>query len=158
GTAMKSLTLPGCVALLLLPGAALAQSLFDGTWKADLDKNKREQPPDVFLLDKGTYACKSCAPPYEIKADGKDHPVSGSAYFDAINIKVVNDHTVLKTAKKDGRTAAEIKVSISPDGNQQIAQTTIMGMGKDPVYMTQTFNRVAPGPAGSHVISGSWQQ
>lgn len=50
--------------------------------------------PEVFLLQNGTYQCKSCVPLISVKADGTDQSVSGSPYFDTISIKAVDDHTI----------------------------------------------------------------
>jgi len=92
---------------LLASSATLAQSPFDGTWKIDMNKVTLPQKPDVYLLENGMYSCKSCTPPYTVKADGTDQPVSGQPYFDTVAVKVVNDHEIQETDKKAGKTVAE---------------------------------------------------
>src|ERR1035438_9028450 len=90
---------------LLMPMLAAAQSAFDGTWKIDMNKVNFPKKPDVFLLQSGMYECKSCTPPYAIKADGTDQPVSGHPYFDTVAIKVVNDK-IEETDKKQGKVVS----------------------------------------------------
>src|SRR5215472_14870346 len=46
--------------LLLVPVLSWAQSPFDGTWKIDMSKSKLPKKPDVYVLQNGTYECKSC--------------------------------------------------------------------------------------------------
>ena len=100
---MKKLFFLVALAALLLPLLAAAQSAFDGTWKIDMSKVHFPKKPDVFLLQNGTYECKTCAPPYTVKADGSDQSVSGHPYFDSVAITVVNDHQIQETDKKDGK-------------------------------------------------------
>ena len=144
---------------LLLPGTAPAQSAFDGTWKMDMNQVGFDKKPDVFLLRDGMYSCKTCVPPYTIKADGSDQPVSGHPYFDSIAIKVVSDHEIQETDKKGGKVVGTSTSKVSADGN-----TTMFSFvdssntnGGPPVTGKGEAVRVAPGPAGSSPISGSWQ-
>jgi hypothetical protein len=50
------------LALWLLPALAMAQSDFDGTWRIDPAKAVFPSKPEVFLLQKGIYQCKTCSP------------------------------------------------------------------------------------------------
>jgi hypothetical protein len=61
------------------------------------------------------YACKTCTPPYEIKADGTDQSVSGHPYYDTVAIKVVNDHAIEETDKNNGQVVSTS--TVSSDGN-----------------------------------------
>src|SRR5580658_5012630 len=99
---MKKLLLLALGALLV-PALASAQSALNGTWKIDMNKVDFPKKPDVFVLQNGMYACKTCTPPYDVKADGTDQAVSGHPYFDTIAIKVVNDRTIEETDKKNGK-------------------------------------------------------
>jgi hypothetical protein len=67
----------------------MTQSDFDGTWKVDLTKSTMPDKPHVFLLQNGTYQRKTCVPPINLKADGEDHGVAGSPYYDAVAVKVL---------------------------------------------------------------------
>lgn len=84
---MKKLFVLIAFAALLMPMPATAQSAFDGTWKIDMKKVDFPKKPDVFVLQNGMYDCKTCTPPYTIKADGTDQSVSGHPYYDTVAIK-----------------------------------------------------------------------
>ena len=90
--------------LLLAPGMLAAQSPFDGTWLGKTDTAKFPQKPEQYVLDKSMYRCSTCVPKMDIKADGQDQKVAGSNYFNTRSVKVVDDHTVEFTDKKDGKT------------------------------------------------------
>ena len=155
---MKKLYFPLLLALLL-PLAVAAQSPFDGTWKVDMNKVDFSKKPDVFLLQNGMYSCKTCAPAYEIKADGADHSVTGHPYVDSVAIKVVNAHEIQETDKKNGKVVATSTTIASADGNTvkfKFSDSSNTNGGA-PVTGSGEATRVAPGPAGSHAISGSWR-
>jgi hypothetical protein len=155
---MKKLLWFGLLTSLLMPVAAMAQSAFDGTWKIDLNKVQMPKKPDVYLLQDGMYHCKTCVPPIDIKADGEDQKVTGHPYYDAVNIKVVDDRTIEETDKKNGKTVATSKTTVSPDGNTANFEfTDSSNTNANPVTGKGENTRVAKGPAGSHAISGSWR-
>src|SRR5208283_812012 len=114
---MRKLLFVCALGALLLPTLALAQSAFDGTWKIDWNNVDFPKKPDEYLLQNGMYECKTCGPPYRIKADGSDEPVTGHPYFDSVAIKVVSDHEVEETDKKDGKAVATSTTTVSADGN-----------------------------------------
>jgi hypothetical protein len=156
---MKKLFFVTAFAALLMPVVAAAQSPFDGTWKIDMNKVDFSRKPDVFLLQNGTYACKTCTPPYAIKADGTDQSVTGHPYVDTIAIEVVNDHTIKETDKKDGKVVGTATSTLSPDGNTMTTEFSDSSNtnGGPPVTGKAEATRVAKGPAGSSAISGSWR-
>src|SRR5271157_230635 len=111
--AMKKL----CVlAFLAISLPAMAQSAFNGVWKFDLGSYQPPTKPDEYLLKDGMYHCKTCAPPYDIKADGTDQSVKGHPYMDTVAIKVVDDQTIEETDKKGGKVVTTSKTVVSPDG------------------------------------------
>src|SRR6266568_772023 len=111
---MKNLLLLASLGPLFLASQlANAQSPFDGTWKIDMSKVDFPKKPDVFVLQNGMYECKSCTPPYKVKADGSDQAVTGHPYFDTIAIKVVNDHEIQETDKKGGKVVGTGTTTIS---------------------------------------------
>jgi hypothetical protein len=118
------------------------------------------QKPDVFLLQNGMYSCKTCTPPYTVKADGTDQPVTGHPYFDSVAIKVVNDHEIQETDKKGGKTVSTSDVVISNDGKTATYTFTDSSdtNGGAPVKGKGSSTLVMKGPAGSHAVSGSWRQ
>ncbi|HXZ81793.1 MAG TPA: hypothetical protein VEG30_17835 [Terriglobales bacterium] len=138
--------------------AAWAQSPFDGSWKVDLSKSQPPKKPDVFVLQNGTYTCKTCVPPVSVKADGSDQPVTGHPYYDTLAIKVVDDHTVEQSMKKGGKPTVSEKDVISADGNTINADwTDSTPTSGGPVTGKTKMTRVAKGPSGAHLISGSWR-
>src|SRR5260370_35783177 len=157
--AMKRLLFFVVHAAQLVPTLAAAQSAFDGTWKIDMNKVDFSKKPDVFLLQNGMYACKTCTPPYEIKADGSDQSVSGHPYFDTVAIKVLNDHAIEETDKKGGKVVSTSTSTVSSDGNTVRFSFTDSNNtnAAPPVTGKGEATRVAKGPAGSNAISGSWR-
>jgi hypothetical protein len=151
---------PALIAIpaLLLPAMALAQSALVGTWKADLSNLQLPTKPDRYLISSGVYHCKTCAPPYAVKADGQDHAVSGHPYFDSVAIKIVDDHTIAETDKKGGKVVTTSTSKVSADGatlNFEFSDSS--NSNGAPVVGKGEATRVAKGPAGSHAISGSWR-
>lgn len=155
---MKKLFLAASLVLLLAPAFVLAQSAFDGTWKIDMNKAEFPKKPDVFLLQNGMFECKTCAPPIKIKADGQDQKVTGHPYYDSSAVKVISDHEIEEIDKKNGKTVATSKTTISPDGNTLMFEfSDSSNTNAEPVTGKGEETRVAKGPAGSNAISGSWR-
>ena len=156
---MKKLLFVLVFAALLFSMPAAAQNAFDGTWKIDMSKVDFSKKPDVFLLEGGMYTCKTCVPPYTIKADGTDQSVTGHPYFDSVAIKVVNDHAIEETDKKDGKVVATSTSTVSSDGNTLMFafNDSSNTNGGPAVTGKGEATRVAKGPAGSNAISGSWR-
>jgi len=146
------------LAALVMPGLAMAQSAFDGTWKFDLKTAKFPEKPDVYLLQDGMYHCKTCAPTVDVKADGQDQKVGGHPYYDTVSIKVVDGRTIEETDKKNGKTVATSKTWLSADENTMMFEfSDSSATNADPVTGKGEETRVTKGPAGSHAISGSWR-
>jgi hypothetical protein len=155
---MKTLFFAGLLALLLLPVGATAQSPFDGTWKWDPSSVQWPEKPDVFLLQNGMYECKSCVPPVNIKADGSDQKVTGDPYSDTLSVKVIDDHNIESTSKKNGKVVSTAKMSVSADGDTLTVNWIDSGEPSGGTQTgTNTEKRVAKGPAGGILISGSWR-
>jgi hypothetical protein len=142
---------------LLFPALCPAQSAFDGTWRPDPQRPSRPGKTEVAVLANGEYACPSCTPPYTAKADGHDQPLLGNPYFDTISIAVIDDHTIAKTGKKEGKVIASTKVTVSADGAVKTEVQTIIGMAPVAIELTSKFSRVSTGKPGSHAVSGGWQ-
>jgi hypothetical protein len=145
------------VLALLIPTIALAKSPFDGTWKTRLDSIQITGTPDVFELSNGMYDCKSCAPPYKIKADGTDQPVPGHAYLDHEAVKVASPSSIEVTDKLAGKLMGTMMQTVSADGAKLTTKFTSYA-GEKPVTGGYTEKRVGPAAAGAHAISGSWMQ
>ena len=100
---MKKLLFLIASAALFLPTLATAQSVFDGTWKVDMNKVNFAEKPGGICTAYGMYDCKTCTPPYSVKADGSDQPVTGHPYYDTVVIKVVSEREIEETHRKMAR-------------------------------------------------------
>jgi hypothetical protein len=154
---MKSFLAAGLLSAVLIPVQAMAASPFDGTWKANLHSANMPKRPDIYMLKDGMYTCQTCAPGYTIKADGTDQPVTGHPYFDTVAIKIVDDHSIQETDKKAGKTVTTSSVTVSKDGRTATFEfTDSSNTNAAPVTGKGEQKLVAPGPAGSNAVSGSW--
>jgi hypothetical protein len=143
----------------LLCGALpiMAAEPFTGTWKIDVSKAQFSKKPDKRELANGTYKCLTCDPPYTVKADGSDQPVSGHPGFDTINVRVIDDHTVQVITKKAGKVVSEGKTTVSADGMTSRTEFTSYPPSSDkPVTGSVTEKRAGKTVAGMHAVSGSW--
>lgn len=146
---MKKLLWIWLLVSLFVPGVARAQSAFDGTWKFNPNPTEAPKKPDVFLLQDGMYQCKTCVPPINVKADGQDHKVSGDPYHDSVSVKVVDDHTIEQTDKKDGKIVSTSKQTVSADGNTATFEfSDSSATNGDPVTGKGEATRVTNGPPG----------
>jgi len=143
--------------VLFVPTFALAQNPFDGTWKTRLDSIQISGKPDVFELSNDVYDCKSCVPPYKIKADGSDQPVPGHDYMDHEAVKVTSASSIDVADKKAGKLMFRMTQTVSADGTKLTTKFTGYS-GAKPVTGAYSEKRVGAGAAGAHAISGSWMQ
>ncbi|MGH8314075.1 MAG: hypothetical protein ACRETU_02860 [Steroidobacterales bacterium] len=142
--------------LSLLPIVAFAKDPFEGTWKARMDSFKTTGSPDVFELKDGTFSCKSCAPPYSIKADGTMQKTPENAYRDMVSFKATGPSSAEWSVQKGGKPISKIALSVSADG-KVLTQDATNYVGTTPSTFKGTANRMAAGAPGSHAVSGSWQ-
>jgi hypothetical protein len=155
---MKRILLGGVALVLLAPDPVLAASPFDGTWKADVSSAQLPKKPNVYELKGGMYECKSCVPAVSVKADGMDHAVTGHPYYDMEAVKVVDDHTVEITDKKNGKVTYTGKQTVAPDGKMMSFEfSDSSATNSAPVMGKGTAVRIAAGLAGAHAVSGSWR-
>ena len=155
---MKKLLLPISLAALLVPGVA-AQSVFEGTWKADFSTANFPSKPFEQVLKDGVYSCKTCIPSYTVKADGTDQPKSGDPYSDTLAVKVLSDHEVQFTNKKGGKVVGTSKSTVSSDGTTLTNEFSDSSStnGGPPVTGKLVVTRVGELALGSHAISGAWR-
>ena len=150
---MKILT----AALLLAPGAALAGSALDGTWKTNFNSMKVMGRPDVYLLTDDAYSCSSCNPELKVKADGVEHAVTGHSYYDTAMVKILSPKSLEIVLKQGGKQFATITETVSADGTTLTEKFT-NHIGAKVITGERVEKRVAAGPPGSHAVSGSWMQ
>ena len=155
---MRKLLWIGLLVAFLTPVSARAQTAFDGTWKFELSTAHFPNKPDVYLLQNGMYSCKTAFPQSKSKLMAKTRKSAGYPYFDTISVKIVDDHTIEQTNKKDGKVNGTSKTTVSPDGNTMtFVFTDSSNTNADPVTGKGEATRVAKGPAGANLISGSWR-
>ena len=153
---MKKLLIAGFALALLVPACAFAQDAFTGTWKMDASSvHDTGGKPMTMTLKDGMFTDNS-KPPINIKADGEDHAASGQANFDSIAVKVVDDHTIERTTKRNGQTRAVATFAVAPDGKTATATSTMNRNGSESTSKAM-YHRVGTAPAGSNAVSGSWR-
>ena len=136
---------------------ALAQDVFNGTWKGDISTVRLTAKPDQFAIAGGVYSCASCTPAYSLPADGRPHKVAGHDYFDSKSVEVVDAKTVRFTNLRAGRPVGTATWTVSGDGdtlNQSFSSTD--SANGQTISGSATETRLAPAPTGAHAISGSW--
>lgn len=139
------------------PAAAKGGEAFNGTWKIDAAQSKLSPKPMVFYIANGWYHCESCSPVIVVAADGADHAVTGERY-DTLAVKVVDDHTIQRTAKKAGNVMFEETLAVSKDGKLLTAKITSHPMNGGAAITTQAAaKRVGVAPSGVQATSGDWQ-
>jgi len=141
---------------LLLPAAAVAGTGLDGTWKTNMASLKTTGKPIVLLLAGGEYTCSSCNPPYTVKADGTEHKVTGRAYFDTAQVTITGTNSAEIVLKQGSKEVVRFSDTLSADGTTLTSEVT-NHMGAQTVTDEVIAKRVAAAPAGSHPLSGSWQ-
>src|ERR1700688_3293997 len=104
GNEMRNFVAAAVLCAAFVPVHAMAASPLDGTWKQDIASIKMSQKPDAYVLMDGMFTCKTCVPPYTVKADGSDQPVSGNPYIDMVAVNASDVHNVVLTDKKNGKT------------------------------------------------------
>ena len=145
------------VVLLLLPlfqSASRSQSPFDGTWVIDTGNNEylANEKPTVFLVSDGIFRSDDRV----LKINGKDQKVRATGYWDTVSVRIVDERTVEVISKKTGKPMFTETDTVSADGNTltQVVQDTTEA---EAVTFENLYKRVAPGPPGAHVLSGTWQ-
>jgi hypothetical protein len=138
----------------LLTAALSAQSRFDGTWEMKMDTLDFSGPPEDYLFENGMYHCISCVPKVDVKTDGTDQKVAGHAYA-TLAVRILDNHSIKFTMKKEGKTTFECVETVSPDG-QTMTEEFTNTMEAETVTGKAGFARVRDGPAGSHALSGKW--
>ena len=143
--------------LFLAPAMLFAQSAFNGTWRFSAQSGQFGGKPFILSLQNGVYRCDSCVPKIETKADGKDHKSAGSPYFDTVNARAVDDHTIEVITKKGGKVVGMYKETASQDGNTLTNEWSFVSENGQKGNGKTILKRVAPAPEGANKASGTWQ-
>jgi hypothetical protein len=125
--------------VLLLVALALAVTVaaadqHSGTWKMNPAKSKYSPGPapksttvTVEADDKGVKIdaeiVNADGSPahvqYDAKFDGKDYPVTGIPYADAVSVKRIDANTIEATLKKGGQVTMTVTTKLSKDGKMR---------------------------------------
>jgi len=119
-------------------GSAYAADTFMGTWKLNEAKSKfspgspknttvvyEAAGDNVKITVDGTDSeGKPAHNEWTGKFDGKEHPVSGDPTADTRSYKMVDDHTLAVTNKKDGKATITARVVVSADGKSRTVTAT----------------------------------
>ena len=144
-----------CLPLLYAAGS-LAQSPFDGAWKNEPSKQKRDPKPIVHYIAQGWYHCESCVPPWTVKADGTDQPVPNQD-VDTLNVREVDAKTVSVVGKKVEKVAFEQTATVSAYGKTLTVKGVAPPPNSDkPVEFTTILKRVGTAHSDVHATSGRW--
>jgi hypothetical protein len=134
----------------------LAQSPFDGVWRMNLE-NTQYVGKESYNLQNGVFRCTTCDPKIDARADGQDHPASGSPYFDTVNVRIVDDRTVEIVYKKNGKVSSTVKMVASPDGKALNTEFVSVTEGGQKLAGNYASSRVDAAPGSAHRTSGVWQ-
>ena len=144
--------------VLFVPSLLFAQSPFDGTWKAQLDRSIPSSETITFFVSNGIYDCTSCIPEIRVQADSNDQPISAASH-ETIAVSVIDSRSVSIVFKRDGKTIVETTRTASEDG--QTLRDITSGYPREgckPVIAEVTYKRVREKPEPSaNQISGSWK-
>lgn len=154
---MKRLLAAGFALALLVPACAWAQIAFNGTWKLDPTSLHVEgATPAVISLKDGVFGSTVTNPPIKgVKADGKDHALTGYQRFDSLAVDVIDDHHVRETFKKDGKVVIVYHSAASPDGNT-VALDMNMPRGSETLTFSKVVRRVGKADPDANAVAGAW--
>lgn len=131
-------------------------SVFDGTWRPDIQRPGDDAPAEELRIDGETYECRSCDPPFSVPADGQPHPVAGQR-FDTVAVTVVDERTMRRVAWRDGAVTVDATTILSPFGHtKRETQRQFRGEASS-VEFAITSRRIGPAAEGEHLLSGRWQ-
>jgi hypothetical protein len=157
---MKISTLVVLGFVLATPLVARAASPFDGTWKIDPSGTTWSGTGRAYLLKDGQWHCVNCAGIAPIPADGRAHPYSGAPTVeDSLRIRVLSDRHVQIEGLNRSKVFTRRDLTVSPDGATLTNDVEVAPLrpGVQPVRRRMELQRVSAGPAGSHLVSGTWR-
>jgi hypothetical protein len=146
------------LALVLLTCGSLASAdnAWDGTWELNVAKSKFEPGPplksqtriiktegDMQTQTIDTVAAdgKRTSTHSAYRLDGKDYPITGSAEFDSLAMKQVDESTVGGTLKRGGKEAATTSRTLSKDKKAFTVKTEGMNRAGKAMHNVLVFDR-----------------
>ena len=146
--------------LMATAGALATPALaapIDGTWLVDMKATQYSAKPKMRALASGIYNCSTCAPAFSVPADGKFHAIKGSPYGTEIAVKVIDAKSVAYEYRAKGKPTGSDIGTVSADGKSMVWSSKAIEDNGTVVASEGMDVRLAPGPKGSHAISGSWR-
>jgi hypothetical protein len=111
----------------------------------------------VFEIKDGMFSC-SCDPNVKIKADGQEHPVTGSPYADSGIVMMPDNNSVELTGKKGGQVAYHITMMVAADGKTLNRKVEAHTTGDQMVTYSSVYERVGEPRAGANAVAGAWKR
>jgi hypothetical protein len=144
-------------ALFALAGPASAEGPFDGKWVSDLKTQDASGLMDDYLVADGAYACRSCDPPRGYRADGKLRPIGGDPEIASESVTILSPRAIL-TREISPVRVREVTMTVALD-NRTATYVAIDKRTDVPGRLRTEYvaERVAPAPAGAHLVSGKWR-
>jgi hypothetical protein len=137
-------------------GSAWAASPFDGHWVDDLKTQIVADHADVYLVKDGAYRCDSCEPRRAYPADGHPRPVPGDASVISESVRVAGPHAIVTRIVETDMVRETTMTVAADDKTATYVALDRWPSVKAPLRTEYLARRVAPTPAGSHPVSGSW--
>ena len=155
---MKKIFVLASVVFALMPAVGAAQSVFDGTWKTDVNTIDFPAKPSIYVFKDGMYECKTCPTKIHIKTDGKDQKIEGNPYADTIAVKIIDKYNLEMISKKDGKMVSRSKIAVSTDGNSMKREyANSSSVNAEVVKGVTSYARTAYDREAPHQMSGSWK-
>lgn len=155
---MKRVLIAGVAFALLVPVCALAQSVFNGTWKLDpATLHMSHAKVETISLKHGVWECKGCGESgstIKVNADGADHPVTGQSGFNTVAIEVINDHSVKEIDKMDGKVVGTTIGTVAAGGKTSTLQFTD-DRGPKPASGTMIADRIGKPVPGENAVAAA---
>lgn len=125
---MSGIRVLAILALSLFLGSA--EDPFSGVWALNLSKSKLSPPlpkSQIVRVESNTSGIRISEElvtgegermtiTVDAKFDGKDYPIKGSPFADAVSYQRVDRFTIKGIGKKDGKAIMHETVVVSPDG------------------------------------------
>lgn len=145
----------------LLAASLLATPAFaapiDGSWLASTSSAQLSAKPKMRSLSGGVYRCGTCTPAFSVPADGKLHAIKGDPYGGEVSVREIDAHSVAFEYAAKGKATGSNTATVSADGKSMTWSGKSISDNGTVTASEQSDVRVAPGPKGSHAISGTWR-
>ena len=151
-----TLALSSLLVVSSIPLAAQTADNFMGTWKLNTAKSKFTPAPGpksmtvVFAKAAGGFTVtatgvggdgKPINTSYTASYDGKDSPVTGSADFDAVTVKMLDANTRHTVRKKGGKEVQVLHSVMAKDGKSFTSTTTGVNAKGEKVNSTAVYDK-----------------